>query len=115
MPADRRIIVNVEALGTRNDQGEYVPGPVTAINVWASKRDKSQEDIQQEGGARNETRRDWVIRWDRRIALTPPSRLEVEDEGDTFNVLNLTEVTRRGRGQPDLRRRFLEIQGVFTT
>ena len=29
MPFDRRIIVQVEAAGTRNDEGEYVPGAVT--------------------------------------------------------------------------------------
>ena len=94
--------------------GEYVAGSTTAIAVWASKRDKSQEDIEQEGGTSTSTRRDWRIRWDRRIALTPVAMLDVVDEGLTFNVLNMVEVTRQGRGQADLRRRFLDVQGVHT-
>ena len=115
MPADRKLTINVSATGTRNEHGEFVPGDVTAISVWASRRDKSQQDIEQEGGTRTEIRRDWRIRWDRRIALTPVGQLDVVEDGLTFNVLNMIEVTRQGRGQADLRRRFLSIQGVFTT
>ena len=115
MPADRKITINVTTAGMRNMHGEYVPGSTTAIVVWASRRDKSQEDIEQEGGTITSTRRDWRIRWDRRIALTPVSALDVVDEGVTFNVLNMVEVTRQGRGQADLRRRFLDVQGVHVT
>ena len=115
MPADRLITVNITTPGMRNQHGEYVEGATIAVRSWASRRDRSQEDIEQEGGTRDEVRRDWVIRWDRRIALVPVTRLDVVDDGVTFNVLNMVEITRRGRGQPDLRRRFLEIQGVFTT
>ena len=99
----------------RNMHGEYVPGSTTAIAVWASRRDKSQEDIETEGGTLDSTRRDWRIRWDRRIALALVSMLDVVDEGVTFNVLNMVEVTRQGRGQADLRRRFLDVQGVHAT
>ena len=114
MPADRLITVNITTPGMRNQHGEYVEGATIAVRSWASRRDRSQEDIEQEGGTRDEVRRDWVIRWDSRIALTPPSRLAVEDSGVTFNVLNMVEVTRQGRA-PDLRRRFLDVQGVHTT
>ena len=58
------------------------------------------------------TRRDWRLRWDSRIAEIPVSRLAVVDGGLTFNVLNVVEVTGR-RGE--LRRRFLDIQGVHST
>ena len=111
MPADRRLTVLVSATGTRDQHGEFVPGDVTTIELWASRRDKSQEDIETEGGSLTSIRRDWRIRWDSRIADVPVARLEVVDSMVTFNVLNLAEVTRQGRGQ-DLRRRFLDIQGV---
>ena len=45
MPADRRVTVKVSATGTRDSNGEFVDGDVTPIGLWASRRDKSQEDI----------------------------------------------------------------------
>ena len=114
MPADRRITVNVEAEGDYNQYGEYVDGAVTPIEVWANRRDRRQEDIAEEGGMRDETRRDWRIRWDKRIASVPTSRLAVVDGAGTFSVLNVVEVTRQRQGQ-DLRRRLLDVQGVYST
>ena len=116
MPTDRLITVTVTEEGMRNQFGEYVPGATTAICTWASRRDRSQEDIAEESGTRDETRRDWRIRWDSRVADTPVSRLEVVDAGGwVWNVLNMVEVTNQGRGQAALRRRFLDIQAVFST
>ena len=95
--------------------GFWVPGAVTAIRVYGTRRDKSAQDVVEEGGVRGEVRRDWRVRWDSRIAAVPVERLEVvEDGGLTFNVLNMTEVTQQRRGQP-LRRRWLDLQGVYTT
>ena len=45
MPADRRITIEVSATGTRNMFGEYEPGDVTAIEIWASRRDSDLERI----------------------------------------------------------------------
>ena len=81
MPADRRIVVNVSAESHRNQQGEYVPGAVTALGVWASRRDVGQELKIERLCTRDETSRDWRIRWDRRIALSPTLLLKVEDGG----------------------------------
>ena len=115
MPADRKITINVATPGMRNEHGEFVPGTTIVIPAWASRRDRSAEDVATEGGARGETRRDWRIRWDKRIAAAPVTMLSVVDEGLMFNVLNMIEVVRQGRGQPDLRRRFVDLQGVHTT
>ena len=115
MPADRIISVAITSPGMRNQFGEYVEGTTASIRTYATRRDRSAEDIATEGGMRNETRRDWRIRWDSRIASAPVSMLSIVDGGQTFNALNMTEVTRQGRGQADLRRRFLDLQGVFTT
>ena len=112
MPADRRITINVSEEGTRNDQGEFVPGVITPIGAWASRRDVSQERKLERQGTRDETSRDWRVRWDSRIASSPTSLLKVEDGGETFTITNMVEVTRQGRGEQDLRRRFLDLQGI---
>lgn len=113
MPADRLVIVQVATPGDYNQHGEYVEGAKVEIRTWASRRDVSARDIQ-EGGARDETRRDWLIRWDSRIANASTLDLAVIDGLDTFTISNMVEETRR-RGSQDLRRRFLTLQGVFTT
>ena len=112
MPADRRITINVSAEGARNDQGEFVPGAVTAIGAWASRRDVSQERKIERQGTRQETSRDWRVRWDSRIANSPTTLLKVEDGAETFTVINMVEVTEQRRGAPDIRRRFLDLQGI---
>ena len=112
MPADRRITINVSEEGTRDDHGDFVPGAVTALGVWATRRDVGQERKTERQGTRDETSRDWRIRWDARIALIPTNQLKVEDGGETFTIINMVEVTRQGRGEQDLRRRFLDLQGI---
>ena len=113
MPADRRIIVQLQAEGYRNPdlQGEHVPGGVTPIGVWATRRDVGQERKVASSGTRDETSRDWRIRWNSRIALSPTNLLKVEDAGETFIIVNMVEVTEQ-RGGPNLRRRFLDLQGI---
>ena len=114
MPADRRITITVSEPGYRDPalQGEYVPGVVTSIGAWARRRDVSQELKIERQGSRDETSRDWRVRWDARIANTDNSLLKVEDGGDTFSIRNKVEVTEQGRGEPDLRRKFLDLTGI---
>ena len=112
MPADRRITINVSEEGHRDEHGEYVPGAVTALGVWASRRDVGQELKIERQGTRDETSRDWRVRWDARIALSPTSLLKVEDGAGTFTITNMVEVTEQRGGAPDLRRRFLDLQGI---
>ena len=112
MPADRRITVNVSTEGSRNEHGEFVPGTVTAIAAWALRRDVSQERKIERQGTRTETSRDWRVRWDARIANSPTTLLKVEDGGETFTITNMVEVTAQRGGAPDLRRRFLDLQGI---
>ena len=111
MPADRRITVNIFAKGHRNEGGDFIPGPVTPVGVWARRRDVGQERKIDRAGTRDETYRDWRIRWDARIALIPTHQLTIEDGGYTFLVTNMVEVTAQ-RGEPDLRRKFLDLQGI---
>ena len=82
--------------------------------MWASRRDKSLTDIATEGGTRDQGRRTWRIRWNSLIASSKTANLEVEDEGLSFSIANMVEVTQR-RGAADLRRRWLDLEGVFST
>ena len=112
MPGGRRIIIKLSEEGTRNDQGEYVPGAVTDLGVWASRRDVGQELKIERQGTRDETSRDWRVRWDSRIASSPTSLLKVEDGAETFTIINMVEVTAQRGGAPDLRRKWIDLQGV---
>ena len=114
MPADRRITINVTSEGYRNEFGEFVEGTVTPLEVWASRRDKSLTDIATEGGTRDQGRRTWRIRWDSRIASSTTANLGVVDGAETFTISNMVEVTAQ-RGEPDLRRRFLDLEGLHET
>ena len=60
-------------------------------------------------GTRDQASRDWRVRWDSRIANSPARLLKVVDAEVTFDIINKVEVTRRRRGEPDLRRRFLDL------
>ena len=113
MPMDRRITIVIEAEGTRDSSGNYDPGPTTSHPAWATRRDRSQEDIQQEGGTADSTRHDWRVRWFPLLANTPASRASVIEDGVTFGVLNKAEVT--GRPGQNVRRRFIDLQGIHTT
>ena len=115
MPADRRITINVTSEGHRNDFGEFVDGEITPIEAWASRRDVSQELKVLREGTRDQASRDWRVRWDSRIANSPARLLKVVDGGVTFNIINKVEVTRQRRGEPDLRRKFIDLEGVFST
>ena len=115
MPADRLITVNLTGEGMRNQYGEYVEGEVTPIRAWASKYDLRLIDVEEAGGVRSEVTRRWRIRYDPRIYDTPVDRLEVVDGVQTFNITQTREVTAQGRNRPDLRRRFMELTGIFTT
>ena len=112
MPLDRRITITIIGEGMRNEYGEFVPGATTNHRVWATTFDKSLEDIEGEGGVRNERRRDWRIRWDSRFLVDDLTRIEVQDGADAYNVLQMNEDTGRFG---EVRRRWLVIQGVFST
>ena len=82
--------------------------------VWATKRDLNLRDQEESGGARGEITRRWRIRWNEAIYESTLSLVMINDGGRTFNVQNMVEVTGSRREQ-QLRRRFMELTGVFTT
>ena len=112
MPADRRITINVSEEGTRDDRGDFIPGAVTPLEVWARRRDVAQEKLVERGGTRDETSRDWRVRWNSLIASSTTRNIKVVDGGDTFTIRNMVEVTEQGRGAPDLRRKWIDLTGI---
>ena len=113
MPIDRQIIVRVSETGMRDQNGEYVPGDFADHRVWATRLDQTLEDIVDTGGTRTTGARDWRIRWRSDIAsISDLTLVEVRDDAHVYNVENLIEDTGRN-GQT--RRRWLRIQGVFST
>ena len=117
MPLDRRITIQYEGPGgTRNQHGEYVPGPTVNLAVWAQRYDLDAQDIEGEGGVSTSARRDWRVRWTDTLSGERLSHrfasLRVIDSNVTFNVTNVIELV--GRDGLD-RRRWLRFSGVYTT
>ena len=113
MPIDRLVTVRVSETGMRDQNGEYQPGSFVDHRVWATRLDQTLEDITDTGGTRARGARDWRIRWRSDIAnVTNLALVEVHDGAHVWNVENLIEDTGRNGLT---RRRWLNIQGVFST
>ena len=76
--------------------------------MWATRIDRTLEEIAQESGVRDAGRRDWRIRWSSAFAGVAPSALSVTEDGLTWNIADIIE-------EPDARRRFLLLQGERST
>ena len=110
MPLDRRVTVNLTAT-TFNDEGEPITTVTASLPLWATRTDGDVADTEEEGGSRDETRRDYRIRWRADIAGAFVSEVSVQDGALTFNALRVREETDSGR----TRKRWLTIQGVHST
>lgn len=98
MPLDRIITVNIEAEGHRDDQGDYIPGPVTSHRMWARVTDGGSSDALAEGGIVVVKRAVWDVRYRRDILETIPNRLSVVDEyGTRYHVETVTDYQARRR------------------
>ena len=106
---DRRIIVNVTGpMKPETSTVKTVPGVVTPLPLWATRIDLTNEDIEQTGGTQGVVTRDYIVRFDDRIASTLTGYLAVVDAGLTMNVTNVTEAS----GERVERRKFIRIQAV---
>ena len=107
MTLDRIIDIEIKAEGDRDDTGEFLPGMTTTSRVWATRMDRSLEDIEQEGGTRNIARRDYRVRWRSDIAGALPTNVTIADGAQVFQVSNLTE-----EEEAHGRRRFMVLECV---
>ena len=107
MPAlDRRIIVR-RTVTTRNLFGESVE-TTTDYPFGTTRQDLTNEDIEQTGGTQGVVTRDYIVRFDARIAAALTGDLAVVDAGLTLDVTNVTEAS----GERVERRKFMRIQAV---
>ena len=79
MPFDTRIRIDIEAIGTRNEFGEYVPGAVTSYNIWADESGAGSGDVPTEGGLVITSGRTFIVRWFQALALAPEPLVSVVD------------------------------------
>ena len=108
MPADRRIRLDIEAIGDRDDQGVYIPGPVTSYNVWAVVEDQGSTDEATGSGTIIRQRKSFTVRWSEAIVRGNVGLMEVVDEyGGVYNVEEVQENAGRRN-----RRKFIEIVGL---
>ena len=73
MPFDTRIRIDIQALGHRDEFGEYVDGPTTSYNVWADESGAGSGDTPTGGGLIVTSGRTFVVRWFRAldVAIEP--------------------------------------------
>ena len=107
MPLDRRITINHTAVSDYNDYGEFVPGAVTAIPLWAQRVDQSQTDKEQKGGELSLASRAYMIRYRTDLVDAVATQLKIIDGLQTLEVTNITEATEKGP-----RRRFMKLEAI---
>ena len=79
MPFDRIITILIQAAGTRDEHGEYTPGPETPYEVWADETGAGSSDTLTIGGAIITSGRTFLVRWFRELAVAPESFVFVMD------------------------------------
>ena len=68
---------------------------VTPLGLWTTRQDLTNENIQETGGTQGVVTRDYIVRFDARIAAALTGDLAVVDGGLTLNVTNVTEASGR--------------------
>ena len=106
MPAlDRRITLHLEAEGTRDDQGDYVPGPTTDYPVWARIVGAGSSDSATGEGSRINRISNFLVRWFLALEQARVDRVTITDEhGRTWNADTI--------GESDARRRALTVTAI---
>ena len=106
MPFHRVIIVHTQAIGTRDEHGEYVDGPVTDHRIWVEQTVTGSSDILTDAGSTIVAQRQWAARYVRAIATHRADLITATDEyGNGWTVDNIQE---------DGRRRYMQIEASGT-
>ena len=105
MPLDTRITISIEALGTRDQTGEYVPGATTEYPVWCDEMRSREDDHLETAGARTISVRHFRVRYFRALAVGNIALISlVDSRGLTWNPDSID--------LSDERRRFILIRGT---
>ena len=108
MALDRRITIRIEEYGTRNEDGEYIPGPVSEYPVWAERRAAGSNDQPTTSGFITVSVQNYGVRWFKALELSDIALVEIEDEyGQIWDPDSIAP--------NDARRRFINIQCIRTT
>ena len=106
MPLDRRIKLRLQAEGAYV-QGRYVEGAITALRLWAERKNVDVDDVEASEGIRDRRQVQWTIRHRRDVAVHPITRMSlVDDRGVIGNIENVAE--------SDARRRFITLTVLMT-
>ena len=107
MPADRRIIVKLQAEGFRDPalQGEYIPGSITEHPLWATETSAGSIDTNTTTGVRVQRSVTFTVRWFKALVDTPINNVSVVgSDGFTYNAENISP--------SDERKRFIMIETI---
>ena len=105
MALDTRITIRIEALGTRDQTGEYVPGAETTYPVWADEMKSRDDDHIETAGARTIQIRHFRVRYFRALATANVALVSLTDSlGLEWNPDSID--------LSDERRRFILIRGT---
>ena len=119
MPLDRRLTITYTGPGHRNEFGEFVPATPEVWDVWASVDPLSQRTIFEEGGAADDRRRRWRIRFlpgilavqANLVTIFEGEHVDTIDGPDTpviYRAHNIYEDTGRNL---EVRRRWMVVEG----
>ena len=108
MALDRRIRIDIEAPGTRDQMGNYIPGPVTSYPVWAERRSAGSNDSATAGGFITVSAQNYNVRWFRELETANLALVSVVDEFDqTWDADSIAS--------DDARRRLITLQVLRVT
>ena len=107
MAFDRIATFHISAPGTRDDHGEYIPGPVTDHRIWTDIEDFGETEVEVAGTFRIVRAARFIVRWRADWATTLDSlHVRITDHnGHNFGVTSISDFTRH-------RRRLLTFQAV---
>lgn len=105
MALDRVVTLHIGSPGMRVE-GEWVPGPVTDVQVWAQTTGTGYtEQPSEAGGFLRLAHKDFLIRWRQDVLTAGTVLMEITDDyGTRFSIQTITD--------SGLRRRFLSLSGI---
>ena len=86
MPLDTPITIRLEAIGDRNEHGEYVPGPVTEYPVWADQVNSGSTDQITPNGTFVTEVRTFTVRWFQELANHQTDLITLTVEGNRWDI-----------------------------
>ena len=98
MPFDTPITLHLEALGTRDNHGEYVPGPITDYPLWADQRGAGSTDTLTSTGTFTTEVRTFTVRWFRELEIHQTDLIRLTDgAGSLWDIESVASSDERRR------------------